>query len=95
LCPYDEEEPAIWFCLIQGQFAAAGIRSLSRCLLNPYGEIGSGYPTMSMMEVGSRFLYLDKDGAVRCMMFIDCQMVVVMGIKIPGIQLQYQNRKTH
>jgi hypothetical protein len=27
LCPYDEEEPHIWFCFIEAQFAAAGIRS--------------------------------------------------------------------
>ncbi len=27
LCPYDEEEPHIWFRLIKAQFAAAGIRS--------------------------------------------------------------------
>ncbi len=27
LCPYDEEEPHIWFLLIEAQFAAAGIRS--------------------------------------------------------------------
>jgi hypothetical protein len=27
LCPYDEEEPAIWFRLIKVQFAAAGIKS--------------------------------------------------------------------
>jgi hypothetical protein len=27
LCPYDEEELAIWLCLIQVQFAAAGIKS--------------------------------------------------------------------
>jgi hypothetical protein len=27
LCPYDEEEPHIWFCLIEAQFAAAGIKS--------------------------------------------------------------------
>jgi hypothetical protein len=26
LCPYDEEEPHIWFCLIEAQFAAAGIK---------------------------------------------------------------------
>jgi hypothetical protein len=26
LCPYDEEEPHIWFRLIEAQFAAAGIR---------------------------------------------------------------------
>jgi hypothetical protein len=26
LCPYDEEEPHIWFHLIEAQFAAAGIR---------------------------------------------------------------------
>jgi hypothetical protein len=26
-CPYDEEEPHIWFCLIKAQFAAAGIKS--------------------------------------------------------------------
>ncbi len=27
LCPYDEEEPHIWFRLIEAQFAEAGIRS--------------------------------------------------------------------
>jgi hypothetical protein len=27
LCPYDEEEHAIWFRLIEAQFAAAGIKS--------------------------------------------------------------------
>jgi hypothetical protein len=27
LCPYNEEEPNIWFSLIQAQFAAAGIKS--------------------------------------------------------------------
>jgi hypothetical protein len=27
LCPYDEEEPHIWFRLIKAQFGAAGIRS--------------------------------------------------------------------
>ncbi len=27
LCPYDEEETHIWFCLIEAQYAAAGIRS--------------------------------------------------------------------
>jgi hypothetical protein len=27
LCPYDEEEPVIWLCLIEAQFAAAGIKS--------------------------------------------------------------------
>jgi hypothetical protein len=27
LCPYKEEEPAIWFCLIEAQFAVAGIKS--------------------------------------------------------------------
>ncbi len=27
LCPYDEEEPHIWFRLIEAQFAAVGIRS--------------------------------------------------------------------
>ncbi len=70
-------------------------RLLSRPLLYLYEEIGSGYPPMSMMVLGSRFLYQDKDGAVLCMMFIDCQMDVVMGIKIPGIQFQYQHRKTH
>jgi hypothetical protein len=29
LCPYDEEEPAIWFRLIEAQFAMAGIKSLT------------------------------------------------------------------
>jgi hypothetical protein len=28
LCPYDEEEPHIWFRLIKAQFAAASIKSL-------------------------------------------------------------------
>jgi hypothetical protein len=27
LCLYDEEEPHMWFCLIEAQFAAAGIKS--------------------------------------------------------------------
>jgi hypothetical protein len=27
LCPYDEEEPQIWFRLTEAQFAAAGIKS--------------------------------------------------------------------
>jgi hypothetical protein len=27
LCPYDEEEPHIWFCLIEAQFAASGTKS--------------------------------------------------------------------
>ncbi len=27
LCPYDEQEPHIWFCLIKAQFAATEIRS--------------------------------------------------------------------
>jgi hypothetical protein len=27
LCPYDSEEPHIWFRLIEAQFAVAGIRS--------------------------------------------------------------------
>ncbi len=27
LCPYDEEEPHLWYCLIETQFAAAGIKS--------------------------------------------------------------------
>jgi hypothetical protein len=27
LCPYNEEEPHIWFHFIEAQFAAAGIRS--------------------------------------------------------------------
>jgi hypothetical protein len=27
LCPYDEEEPHIWFHLIEAPFAVAGIRS--------------------------------------------------------------------
>jgi hypothetical protein len=27
LCPYDQEEPHIWFRLIEAQFAAAEIRS--------------------------------------------------------------------
>jgi hypothetical protein len=27
LCPFDEEEPHIWFRLIEAQFAALGIRS--------------------------------------------------------------------
>jgi hypothetical protein len=68
---------------------------LSHPLLNPYGEIGSEYPTVSMMVMGSCFLYLDKDGAVWCLMFIDCQMVVVTGMEKPGLQFQYQNQKIH
>jgi hypothetical protein len=56
---------------------------LSCPVLNPYGEIGSGYPSISVMVIGSRLLYEDKDGAVWFMRFINCWMVVVMEIKIP------------
>jgi hypothetical protein len=55
-------------------------------VFNPYGETGSRYPTISMMVIGSRFLYYDKDGAVWFLMFMNCWMVVVMEIKIPEIQ---------
>jgi hypothetical protein len=34
LCPYDEEEPALWFRLIEVQFAAAGIRTLKLKYVN-------------------------------------------------------------
>jgi hypothetical protein len=36
-------------------------------------------------------------GAVCCVMFIDCRMVVIneVGMEIPGRQFQYQNRKIH
>jgi hypothetical protein len=34
LSPYDEEEPHIWFRLIEAQFAAAGIKSLKRKYAN-------------------------------------------------------------
>jgi hypothetical protein len=45
LCPYDEEEPHIWFRLIEAQFAAAGMRSqklkyanaLANCPSKSYG----------------------------------------------------------
>ncbi len=30
LCPYDEEEPAIWFRLIRAQFTMAGIKQKLR-----------------------------------------------------------------
>jgi hypothetical protein len=37
LCPYDEEEPAIWFRLIEVQFTAAHIKSQKiRYLLSRY-----------------------------------------------------------
>jgi hypothetical protein len=51
---------------------------------------------MSMIVIGLLLPIQDKDGALFCMMFIDCRSVVFLsnGIKIPGIQLfQYQNRK--
>ncbi len=33
---------------------------VSRSLLNPYGGIGSGYPTMPMIVIGSSFRYYSK-----------------------------------
>jgi hypothetical protein len=35
LCPYDEEEPHIWFRLIEAQFAVAGIKSQKLKYANP------------------------------------------------------------
>jgi hypothetical protein len=46
LCPYNEEEPHIWFGLIEAQFAAAGIKSQKRphqlAQASPLGHFG--YP---------------------------------------------------
>jgi hypothetical protein len=56
-------------------------------LLISYGDIGSGNPSMSMMVLGLSLPILRQIlyGAVYCMMFIDCQMVVIneVGIVIP------------
>jgi hypothetical protein len=38
-CPYDEEEPHIWFCLIEAQFAAAGIRSQKQKYANALASL--------------------------------------------------------
>jgi hypothetical protein len=52
LCPYDEEELHIWFCLIEAQFAAAGIKSaepfdfLKNTLLGQFGK-SSGNLTLN------------------------------------------------
>jgi hypothetical protein len=39
LCPYDEEEPAIWFCLIEMQFAAESIRSQKLQYMNTLANL--------------------------------------------------------
>jgi hypothetical protein len=36
LCPYIEEDPHIWFCLIKAQFTAAGIKSQKLNMPMPY-----------------------------------------------------------
>jgi hypothetical protein len=41
LCPYDEEEPHIWFRLIEAQFAAAGIKSQWWLIGSSGGSFGS------------------------------------------------------
>jgi hypothetical protein len=46
LCPYNEEEPHIWFRLIEAQFAAAGIKSQTyacQCSSQPSQESPSGH----------------------------------------------------
>jgi hypothetical protein len=50
---------------------------LSPRVLNPYGEIGYGYPYMSMIVIGHLLPILRKNSVVCCMMFIDCLMVGV------------------
>jgi hypothetical protein len=39
LCPYDEEELAIWFCLIEAQLAVAGIKSQKLKYANPVANL--------------------------------------------------------
>jgi hypothetical protein len=40
------------------------IRYMSRHLLNPYGEIGSGFSSMSIIVISLLLPLLDKDGTV-------------------------------
>jgi hypothetical protein len=39
LCPYDEEEPQVWFRLIEAQFVAAGIRSQKLKYANAFASL--------------------------------------------------------
>jgi hypothetical protein len=39
LCPYDEEEPAIWFGLIEAQFATVGIKSQKLKYANSHANL--------------------------------------------------------
>ncbi len=39
LCPYNEEEPHIWFHLIEAQFAAAGIKSQKLKYANAFASL--------------------------------------------------------
>jgi hypothetical protein len=45
LCPYDEEEPHIWFRLIEAQFAAAGIKSQKLKYANALASLNKASPS--------------------------------------------------
>jgi hypothetical protein len=51
LCPYNEEEPHIWFRLIVAQFAVAGIRSQKLKYANAF-EPAQASPSGHFRDVG-------------------------------------------
>jgi hypothetical protein len=63
-------------------------------LLNLSGEIGSGYPSMSMIVID--FLLPILKQRWRCLLydvFLTACWLLYNGIEIPGMHFQYQNRK--
>ncbi len=70
LCPYDEEEPAIWFCLIETQFAAAGIklqklRDTNALASLPNQVLWDILDTVDVCNESDQPFYLLKDGLPR------------------------------
>jgi hypothetical protein len=52
LCPYNEEETAIWFCLIKAQFSAAGIKSQKIRYANALASLPKQVPWDILDTVG-------------------------------------------
>jgi hypothetical protein len=62
LCPYNEEEPHIWFLLIEAQFAAGGIKSQKLCL----------WPTACVLCLCS-LLSVRSASKAQCLCFLSLQ----------------------
>jgi hypothetical protein len=78
----------------QLQITISKIDLMSRPLLSPVGEIGSGYPT-NVYDCNKLLLpILRQKMAQYCgMMFIDLPDGCRYEVKIPGIHFEYQNKK--